>query len=331
MTERLPASIRKRSSQKADGRTATTYEFPYMRQPEKKSFSEFLYDKEKGKVLGRTPKNWAQLLAFYTVFYTGLAALFTICMQGLLASLSDFYPKWQLKESLIGTNPGLGFRPMPKEVEQGSLIWYSSSNQTQTDYWVSALDDFLLPYRNNKILPGGGKNQKICDFDNLPGANQVCALVVDDFGPCSTQQGYSFNKSSPCIFLKLNRIYGWEPEYYDDINDLPEEMPDDLKSYITSLPEIQRKQIWVSCKGEFPNDVENVGKIEYIPTRGFPSYFYPFTNTQGYLSPLVAVRFARPKLNQIINVECRSWAKNIIYQGGRDRRGSVHFELMVDS
>lgn len=140
-------------------------------------------------------------------------------------------------------------------------------------------------------------------------------------------------------------------------------MPQDLKDHITKLPAIERSQIWVSCVGEHDVDREAVGQIEYIP-RGFPSYFYPFTTKPGYLSPLVAVRFTRPKgeiffqefliqllyiitifnlkfltlsfshisVNQIINIECRSWAKNIMYQGGSlDRKGSVHFELMIDA
>ncbi len=36
-------------------------------------------------------------------------------------------------------------------------------------------------------------------------------------------------------------------------------------------------------------------------------------------------------VNRIINIECRAWAKNIIYNGSmRDRQGSIHFELMID-
>jgi sodium/potassium-transporting ATPase subunit beta len=63
-------------------------------------------------------------------------------MKGLFSTIDETTPKWKLSESLIGTNPGLGFRPMP-DVEQGSLIWYESSNQTQISSWVSLLDEFL--------------------------------------------------------------------------------------------------------------------------------------------------------------------------------------------
>jgi hypothetical protein len=42
-----------------------------------------------------------------------------------------------------GTNPGMGFRPLPDRVEEGSLIWYEPANKTQVDVYVSALDRFL--------------------------------------------------------------------------------------------------------------------------------------------------------------------------------------------
>jgi hypothetical protein len=61
MSERI-GSTSKRASQRGDGTTATTYEFPYMRQPKKRTVGQFLYDHEKGKILGRTPKNWGNFL-----------------------------------------------------------------------------------------------------------------------------------------------------------------------------------------------------------------------------------------------------------------------------
>lgn len=125
-------------------------------------------------------------------------------------------------------------------------------------------------------------------------------------------------------------------------------MPEDLKTHIAELPVRSRNQIWVTCRGENGADKEILGDIQYYPTRGFPSYFYPFLSTPGYLSPLVAVKFVRPtrkysasasvkiqdfssikcffstfSANQIINIECRAWAKNVNYVGSfRDRQVS---------
>lgn len=80
---------------------------------------------------------------FYLIFYAILAALFAICMQGLFATLSDEYPKWKLKESIIGTNPGLGFRPISDQTELGSLIHFNASDPETIKPWVKNINNFL--------------------------------------------------------------------------------------------------------------------------------------------------------------------------------------------
>lgn len=85
----------------------------------------------------------AELITFYTIFYIALAALFAICMKGLLMTINTSSPKWMLNESLIGTNPGLGFRPLPENVDHGSLIWYDVSDESKVNYWTNILDDFM--------------------------------------------------------------------------------------------------------------------------------------------------------------------------------------------
>lgn len=52
--------------------------------------------------------------------------------------------------------------------------------------------------------------------------------------------------------------------------------------------------VWISCEGENPADVENMGPIEYYPRQGFPGYYFPYENSEGYLSPLVAIHFTKP-------------------------------------
>jgi sodium/potassium-transporting ATPase subunit beta len=109
------------------------------------------------------------------------------------------------------------------------------------------------------------------------------------------EESYGYGNASPCIFLKLNRIYGWVPEYYNDPENLPADMPQSLVDHIKGLNATHRDQVWVSCEGEQGNDKELLGETEYFPNQGFPSYFYPYTNRRGYVSPLVAVKFSRPK------------------------------------
>nr|CAD7588162.1 unnamed protein product [Timema genevievae] len=285
----------------------------------------------------------AGILTFYVIFFSALAALFAICMQGLFFTLDEKNPKWTLGNSLIGTNPGLGFRPLTENVETGgSLIWYRADNESQVKGWTSKLDSFLehlltlfrsrCPvYLNSSKLPGRGRNQKYCDYNTTLQAGQTCAVPVNNWGPCSNKAGYSYNRSSPCIFIKLNRIFDWVPEYYTDVDDLPKDMPDDLVDVIKNTSRSELNTVWVSCSGESPADRENVGNFSYYPRQGFPGYYYPYTNAEDYLSPLVAVRLQRPSMNVLINIECRAWAKNIHYvRANNERKGSVHFEVMID-
>lgn len=49
--------------------------------------------------------------------------------------------------------------------------------------------------------------------------------------------------------------------------------------------------MWVSCEGENPADVENIRSRDYYPRMGFPHYYFPFKNIEGYIPPIVAVQF----------------------------------------
>jgi sodium/potassium-transporting ATPase subunit beta len=298
----------------------------------REKFRKFLFNPSKGKVLGRSGLSWSKIGLFYLVFYGVLAALVAICMWVFFQTLDPRTPKWRLDESLIGTNPGLGFRPMPSmDNVESTLIWFRGTERENYKYWAESLEEFLAVYKTPGLTPGRGQNIYDCDYDRRPGPGQVCDVEVKKWHPCTQENNFMYHKSAPCIFLKLNKIYGWEPEFYNDSNSLPGIMPKTLKTYIADVGTGNKKlnTIWVSCEGESPADVENIGPVDYYPERGFQGYFYPYMNSEGYLSPLVAVHFKRPRTGILINVECKAWAKNIKHSRV-DRLGSVHFELMID-
>lgn len=47
-----------------------------------------------------------QIGIFYSIFYAALAALVALCMWVFFQTLDPRIPKWKLRESIIGTNPG---------------------------------------------------------------------------------------------------------------------------------------------------------------------------------------------------------------------------------
>ncbi|KAH8402509.1 hypothetical protein KR222_001206 [Zaprionus bogoriensis] len=299
------------------------YENEFPQPARKQTFSEMIYDPRDGSFFGRTGKSWGQLLIFYAIFYIILAILFAICMQGLLASVNDKHPKWQLEESLIGTNPGLGFRPLSEQTERGSVIGYNKKKTLEVEYWAGLLDSFLTDYNHTE-----GRKMKHCGFKQVHNPNDSCVVDLDQFQNCSQANHYGYKDGKPCIFLKLNKIFGWTPDVFEEpINS----MPMDLQKTINDTDILERQKIWVSCNGHYGMDRELFTNISYYPTQGIPAYYYPYLNQDDYLSPIVAVQFNDPPQGSVMDVECRAWAKNIIYSGSlRDRMGSVTFQLLVD-
>ncbi|KAJ8726025.1 hypothetical protein PYW07_000723 [Mythimna separata] len=298
----------------------------------KQKFSNFFYNEETGEILGRTPESWGKILIFYSIFYAVLIALFAVCMATFLQHfINPRVPRLQQDYSVIGTSPGLGFRPLPPDV-RSTLIWYKGTGYESYKYWEDQLIDFLSVYKKKGQTAGAGQNIYNCDFEKPPPPGKVCDMDIRDLDPCTDENHFSFHKSSPCIFLKLNKIYGWRPEVYEGWDEIPKDMPLELQQHIWNLTHTNAKfgnMVWVSCHGETPADKENIGPISYLPYPGFPGYFYPYENAEGYLSPLVAIHLQRPRTGILINIECRAWAKNIKYDR-RERIGVVHFELMVE-
>ncbi|PNF41571.1 Sodium/potassium-transporting ATPase subunit beta-2 [Cryptotermes secundus] len=296
--------------------------------PKPESFKVFLYNPKTGAVLGRTAGSWLKIIIFYLTFYFFLAAFFALAMWMFMQTINDDGPKYYLDDSIIGTSPGLGFRPLSMEHEGSTLIWYNASSKNNHKNWTMNLDTFLEGYKNQT----NNSDVVRCDYGNKPGHNEVCNVPVDNWDPCTSENDFDFVNSRPCVFIKLNKILKWEPEYYKSVKDLPSQMPKDLREHIERMAKNSTKflnTVWVSCEGQYPADKEFIGTVEYIPDQGFPGYYYPFLGTKTYLSPLVAVHFKNISRNVLVSVECKAWAHNIVHDR-RDRIGLVQFQLLVD-
>ncbi|KAF4527772.1 hypothetical protein B566_EDAN015828 [Ephemera danica] len=296
-------------------------------------FKKFIWNSESSQFLGRTGASWAKIILFYLIFYAALTGFFAAMLAVFYQTLNTKMPKWKLEESIIGSNPGLGFRPMPPESNvESTLIWYKSSDSNNYKYWTEEIDRFLTVYKKADGNSNTNQNRIECNYNTPVPEGKVCDVNIENWTPCISSNHFNYQKSGPCIFLKLNKIFDWQPSYYNDSINLPDNMPEDLKNHI-KMTEMKNKAemntVWVSCEGENPADLENIGKIEYLPRRGFPGYFFPFKNDEGYLSPIVAVLFKQPIMGVLVNIECKAWAKNI-HHDRTERRGSVHFELMID-
>lgn len=104
----------------------------------------FFWNPQSKTCMGRTGDSWAKLIAFYITLYTCLAAIWALYFHMFHLTISDRYPKWQLGESIIGTNPGLGLRPKsPRQRVESALIHYHEGPDGDYKYWVDDISEYL--------------------------------------------------------------------------------------------------------------------------------------------------------------------------------------------
>lgn len=325
---------------KTNDTKAAPQQYQFAQKPEDlpgwEGFKKFMWNSESSEFLGRTASSWFKIGLFYVVYYTFLTGFFIGMLVIFYQTLDDKQPKWQNANGIIGTNPGVGYRPKPHDDNvESTLVQFRHGELGNWKPWSKRLDDFLKAYREVDKKPKPDANHVECSFDMEVGQGQYCQVKVDDLitGDCTEEKHYGYDVGKPCILIKLNKIYGWKPEPYEAAT-LPAaapDMPEQLVEYINNTATAKEKDhmIWFSCEGENPADKEHIGPLIYYPKPGVPVYHYPYENQDGYRSPAVFAHFSNPKHGVLISITCKAWAKNIEHDY-MERRGTTHFELMID-
>ena len=128
---------------------------------------------------------------------------------------------------------------------------------------------------------------------------------------------------NPCIFLKMNSVWSWEPEPItaEDFKNNPD-WPDSLESHFNNLTKAEKKQVFVDCQGETSVDQEAMKQaVSFFPkTKGFPVKYFPYKgNKEKYQQPLVALQFDGEKMKKfvevMISVKCKAYYKGGPSQG----------------
>lgn len=161
----------------------------------------FFWDPRTGKCMGRTGESWLKIIAFYIALYAILAAVWTLFFYMFQQTINIREPKWQLERSLIGTNPGLGFRPQnPPSRIDSALISFRTGQDGDFEHWVSDLNNYLdTNLKRNSSFKGDCSKDRELD--------SYCPFDTKDIPPeCSAAKNYSFDVGKPCILIKVNRV-----------------------------------------------------------------------------------------------------------------------------
>ncbi|CAF1592366.1 unnamed protein product [Rotaria magnacalcarata] len=310
------------------------------------NFRVWCYNSKYREVCGRDGLAWAKIALFYFVWCMFMAGIFASFVGIFMAIVDKRIPPYRGNSSAIALdtsrpNPGLGFRPQISV--QKTLIKYRSSHPESSGYhhgwsaYKNQLDEFLAYYTEVD-----SRYQRAIDCNGVPidklrpqfYEGKSCRFDINMFRnrqtPCVTQRNFEYNFGRPCVLIKLNKIYDWEPITYKNAAEVPEQFKALWDSEFSDY-------VLVECNGENDVDRDFIYEIEYFSqmntTRigGFHRNFFPFVNQDGYRSPLVFVHFKKIETNVLINVECRAYAQNIDHSDSLEfKRGSVHFELIVE-
>lgn len=120
------------------------------------------------------------------------------------------------------------------------LIEDTKGRYLKPNYAISA-------YKRDANKSGGSQNIHNCDFKLPPPAGKVCDVDVNAWRPCTEENGFAYQKSTPCVFLKLNKIFGWRPAFYNSSDALPAAMPDDLKEHIKNMTAFDKNYVSSLC------------------------------------------------------------------------------------
>ncbi|CAH8498962.1 unnamed protein product [Dicrocoelium dendriticum] len=269
----------------------------------------WLYDSKKKTFMGRTAISWTLCLLFYLTYYTFLAGFFmSMLFVFLRTQIPEDVPARTGMQNILGLRPGIGFRPMVDV--QKSLIKFAVTDPQDYYLYTENIEAFLEKYRAINSKPED-------QFANCNGVNKapdnpekVCKFPLEKLGVCNKENGYGYPAGTPCVILKLNKIFGWLPDIRN-----PQMSPHAL----------------VNCTGQNPADVENLHELDYYPGLEvdgkkygvFENAYFPYLNQPGYLGPLVAVQFKSFTKHMVILVECQLQNLNNAFET------QLTFELLV--
>ena len=63
--------------------------------------------------------------------------------------------------------------------------------------------------------------------------NYCVRYLFNLLGPCTNENNYGFKQGKPCLLIKLNKIFKWEPEPYESAKDFPEDLPQTIRDAFT--------------------------------------------------------------------------------------------------
>lgn len=247
--------------------------------------------------------SWAQIFVFYVCSYAFLAAFF----YGMLSVFLKYYvntkvPSLTGQHSVLKFTPGVGIHPRLEITD--TFFQVTNYPSTLNAKYIREASEYISSYQN--VAGTADCSAGIpSNFPDVP-----CRFPLSTLGPCENPANAILN-GGPCIYFRLNRIYGWLPNIANN----------------SVLPNAA-----IRCSGQNVMDNHLLGTPTYYPAitasdgqiyGSIPNTYFPYLNQPSYQTPMVAVQFPNIQLSTVVLIECK-------VHGLETDQSSVTFELSVD-
>lgn len=300
------------------------------------SLLNFVYNSKRKTVLGRDAMNWFKLALFYMIFFFCVSCFFTGLLYLFTLTLNSRIPKYYNEDSTMTVRTsasivGLGFRPQPNVRENRIII---SDDPTQQNEMVSSLRLFRDVYlrqkpdarveRCTRDEPANELPQGVaCEFD-------WSDIVRSKSHPCSEENLFGFKQKQPCILVKINKVYGWEPQPVSTFSS-----HHGHHGINSTNVHPKTSDVHVTCQGSQADDRAVLHDITYYSLEhplgskdygAVPHYYFPYRNAPDHVQPFILVQFKDLPANRVVDVLCKISAPGL-HPERRTMRGYVSFEL----
>ena len=305
---------------------------------------------QKAGVCTRNPIAWLQLLLFYTCFYSFLVGYWALCFYVFWSNfITDEEPYYKLEESRIagfgsaGVKPGLSVIPrLPDEFDHDHgrtyhYFLYQDWNEDQLDGVKTNDYTWVKNIKKEYFEQLASDNSSVaCDDESHEyHDNDVCKISLDNLGQdCGKYPyGYSNQSFSPCLFLKLNRIYQFKPEPYDYQTEMFQSLGNWINnSFVKQNIQREPRKVYISCHGINEETEDKIlGKFRFFPSdAGISFRYFPYHSLKQIpRSPVVALQLLPdfPK-NQEIVMDCYPFFKNVVHDR-KSRQGIFRLHIKV--
>ncbi|VEL38785.1 unnamed protein product [Protopolystoma xenopodis] len=126
-----------------------------------------------------------------------------------------------------------------------------------------------------------------------------CAFNINWGYLCNKMRYFGYEMGTPCIILKINLIFGWQPSLYSSVGGVE-----------------------VCCHGRTEFDQQLMGEVCYYDGAVstdlgcsrkcgvFPHFYFPYLRQETYLSPLVFMEFRNLSRYVAVQITCHLKAVN---------------------